>query len=107
MLELTVVGLAAVIVVCVSIVVKALKPSQYAKYEPYIRMAFAWVEKTIPDDYGADEEDPAYAKMAHKVDVFAKKFTEILKTFTGVDATPAMIEYAKKLASELAFGEKK
>ena len=99
--------LAAVIIVCALIVAKALAPSKFTKYDAYIRMAFAWVEKAVPDDFGADEEDPSYAKMVHKVDLFVKKFNEVLKTFTGEDATPAMIEYAKKLASELAFGDKK
>jgi F0F1-type ATP synthase membrane subunit a len=106
MLEVSVFSLAAVVLVCAYIVAKALKPDVVSKYDAYVLMAFSWVEKQVPDDFGADEEDPAYAKMIHKVDLFVKKFTELLKTFTGVDATPAMIEYAKKLAAELAFKDK-
>jgi hypothetical protein len=106
MLELSVLSLAAVILAAAYIVAKAVKPDLFSKYDAYVRMAFSWVEKQVPDDFGADEDDPAYAKMVHKVDLFAKKFTEILKEFTGVDATKAMIEYAKKLAAQLASEKK-
>jgi len=94
-----------VIVVIVSAaytILQKLSGKKYEKYEAYVHMAFAWVEKTVPDDYGAKDNDPVYAKMMHKVDMFTQKFRELSNNFTGKQANKNMIEWAMKMASELA-----
>jgi hypothetical protein len=106
-------GLGAIILACAVIVIKALiqafmpsKMEQFAKYYPVVLMAFAWVEKNIPDDYGAGDKDPAFAKMARKADAFLIKFNQFTKMQGLPEANPKMIEEAKKLASQLAFQKK-
>jgi len=94
-------ALIAAILASVLVVVRAVVP-KYAKYDTYVHMAFAWVEKVVPDDYGAGESDPALAKMMHKVDLFSKKFAEFMQTYEGRSATEDMLLYARNLASKLA-----
>lgn len=96
------IAIVACICVCTYLIIKAVVPSAYTKYDAFIMMAFSWVEKTVPDDYGASEDDPAMAKMVHKVDLFLKKFQELTKQFTGEDANKNLINYALNLSAKLA-----
>jgi hypothetical protein len=118
-----VVGLAAVIVVCGTFVLRALlaryKPDAYTKYEkyyPYAIMAAKWVEKQVPDAYGADLEDSGTAKAAHKLDLFIKKFLENAEKLGGAKPNDAAlkaeamrwsVELANQLNAKKAVAPKK
>ena len=74
----------------------------FNKVEAYATLAAKWVEEKIPDDYGKDDEAPKYAKAAHKLDQFLKKFMETYEKFEGKKPTEAMIDEAKSLSVDLA-----
>ena len=105
-----IVGAAAVICACAVYVARAVlvylgKMSLVGKfdsYKPYAVMAAHWVEKQIPDDYGAGESDPKIAKGLHKFDMYLKKFSELVTVMEGENPNPALIEEAKKWSAELA-----
>jgi hypothetical protein len=96
----------AVIIASLVVIMSKLAKDEYEKYQGYVLMAFAYVEKTVPDDFGVNETDPAWAKMMHKIDLFSKKFPELVKQFTGVEANKTMINWAIRMASHLATNGK-
>lgn len=67
-------------------------------------MAFSYVEKTIPNDYGTGTNDPASVKMLHKIDVFCQKFKEFYIQMNGESPTADELQKARLLASNLAAG---
>ena len=101
---------AAVILVCVLYVARKLLvhfgkvslASQYDQYLPYAITAAKWVEETVPDDFGAGADDPKVEKMAHKLDLFLKKFAEIYAKVEKKDPGPELIAEAKAWSVELA-----
>lgn len=99
----------AIVAVCVVIIVKSVFEwrggkvnEQFKRYYPYAMMAFSWVEKTVPDDYGANEGDPTLARAAHKLDLFCQKFIEVSARFEGSQPNEKMMGEAKRLAAALA-----
>jgi len=74
----------------------------FDKYKPYAIMASKWVEKNIPDNYGAESGDPTTARAIHKLDTFLKKFTEIVRITEGIDPTDALKNEAMNWSVELA-----
>lgn len=106
--------LIAIIMVCFVLIIRPVLarflPSaavKFNKFYPYAMQAFAYVEKSISDDYGLEENDPVFAKMAHKSDLFLKKFLDFSTIATGEKPNAKMLEEAKKLAAALAFKGKK
>lgn len=102
-------AVAAIIAVCGVIILKSIAEwyggslgKEFKKYYPYAMAAFSWVEKNVPNDYGANDSDPAFAKAAHKMDLFCKKFVEISVKFEGTEPSDKLITEAKRLAAALA-----
>lgn len=79
----------------------------YETYKPYAIMASKWAEKQVPDDYGADSEDPATARAIHKLDVFLKKFNDVVTIQDGVEPSQGLKDEALKWSVELAKQIKK
>lgn len=108
--EELVISAAAIIVFCVLLVAQSvlaymgkIKAVQaFKKYKPYAVMAAKWVEETIPDEFGANEEDSKTARAAHKVDMFTKKFLENVEKYTGDKTTKALQAEAMEWSVELA-----
>ena len=110
---MTTIAAAAIILVCLMIIVEKIcnayyekRAIQFSKFKPYAIKAFDFVEKAVPNDFGADEADPEYAKAIHKLDMFCAKFLEYSKRFNGTDASGEMMEKAKDLAAKLAAVKK-
>lgn len=80
----------------------AVLQERMAKYLPYAMMAAKWVEEKVPDDYGAGTDDPKTAKALHKLDLFLKKFNEIVTAAEGKAPNEALKAEAMKWSTELA-----
>ena len=74
----------------------------FDKYKPYAIIASKWTEKNVPDTFGADAKDPAIARSVHKLDVFLKKFNEIVSIHESENPNEKLIEEARKWSIELA-----
>jgi len=95
----TLLGAIAVALAAVCILLIRLK--RFGAYVQYVYMAFAWVEKTIPDTVGVSEADPVAFKMAHKLDQFCKMFIKFAAD-DGVKVNARLVAKAKAMACELA-----
>jgi hypothetical protein len=103
-------GAAAVIAVCLAFVVRAILAykgktelvGKFDHYKPFAVMAAKRVEKQVPDDFGKGAEDPAYAKAAHKLDLFLKKFVEVVEKVDGTSPNDDLKKEAMKWSVELA-----
>lgn len=85
------------------------KPSIEVKFLEYMRpamLAFKWVEANVSDEYGANEDDPKFAKAIHKGDLFLKKFTEFCDILEKPKPTTELIAHAEALAVKLAEKQK-
>ena len=105
--------LIAIIVACAVIVFDKIAErfypdiaKKFEKYYPMAMRAFSWVEANVPDTFGAGEDDPKYAKMVHKADLFLKKFTEFSIAYGLKTPSKKLISEAEKLASALAHNKK-
>ena len=105
-MEIALYMIVAVLLAALWVIARAVLPDKMSKYDAYVLMAFNWVEKSVDDDYGSSTEDPAYEKMIHKVDLFCKRFPELVSKFEGEMATKELMNYAMNLASILAQGDK-
>jgi len=74
----------------------------YDAYRPYAIMAARWVENQVPDDYGTDENDSSIAKATHKLDMFLKKFSQIVAVQEGEAVDENLRREAMAWSVELA-----
>jgi len=109
-----IVSAVAVVAVCAIIVTIAVlrrfgKYDIIKKIEGYQGIAlkmFESIEKAVPDTYGANTDDPAIAKAAHKLDLFVKKFTDFYKATTGEKPNEVLKSEIKAWAQEWANAHK-
>lgn len=104
---MTLYALIGLVVACLlwvarSVLIYFNKADKFLKYYPFAVMAAKWVENNIPDEYGSHDADPVYAKAAHKLDVFLRKFVEYVKIFEGEKANQKLIDKAKEWSVKLA-----
>ncbi len=62
------------------------------------------VEELVPDDYGAEENDPTVAKALHKADTYAKQFTAIVRKVDGKEPSKELMDAAMKWSAEYVEG---
>lgn len=110
----TLYGAIAVVVACVVYIVRFVlslkKPGSIAgfdKYKAYAVMAANYVEAKIPDDYGKTSEATGMEKSLHKLDLYLKTFTQLVKENENALPTPQLIDMAKAWSVELAERLKK
>ena len=102
-------GAIAVIVACVVYIVRFIltvkKPDAVAafdKYKAYAVMAAKYVEAKVDDDYGTAGDATGVAKALHKLDVYLKKFNELVKDNENEIPSAELIDMAKVWSVELA-----
>ena len=110
----TLYGAIAVVVACVVYLTRFIltlkKPESVAafdKYKAYAVIAAKYVEAKIDDDYGTAEDATGTAKSLHKLDLYLKKFTELVKENENALPTAQLIDMAKAWSVELAERLKK
>ncbi len=110
----TMYGTVAVIVACVVYLVRFILTLRnpagvvvFDKYKAYAVMAAKYVEYKIDDDYGTAEDAPSTAKSLHKLDMYLKKFTELVKENENAIPSAQLIDMAKVWSVELAERLKK
>jgi len=72
------------------------------KYMDKIIRVFSYVEKVVPDDFGKDDTDPAWAKAIHKLDVATIRFSELYRSDYGKEPSLFIVKEAKKAWTMLA-----
>ena len=75
---------------------------KFDHYFPYAVMAAKWVERNVPDDFGAGADDPKLKNAAHKLDLFLKKCIELVETQTGEKPSETLKREAMKWSVALA-----
>lgn len=76
------------------------KIEAYAEYKPYALMAAKWVEETIEDELPADANK--LTKSLHKLDMFLKKFNDIVQSQEGVSPSAGLMAAVKEWSIDLA-----
>ena len=69
------------------------------KYMGLVVSAVALVEKLIPDDLAVGKDAPAAAKMAAKLDRFAKEFVRMYHAEEGKAPPDSLLKAARNAAS--------
>jgi len=102
-------GAIAVISACVVFIVRAVlaakKPElvgEFDKYKAYALIAAKFVEDKIDDNYGTEDEASKVASSLHKLDMYLKKFTEIVKAEENALPSDKLIDMAKGWSVELS-----
>lgn len=103
-------GAIAVISACVVFIARAVIAAKkgveavekFDEYKPYALLAAKWVENRVPDDYGVAEDATKVAKGLHKLDLYLKKFTEIVRDNVDVAPTKELVDRARAWSVELA-----
>jgi len=103
-------GAIAVISACVVFIARAIIAAKsgaevvakFDKYKVYALLAAKWVEAQVPDDYGTEEDASKVAKGVHKLDMYLKKFTELVGEKENTMPTGELIDMAKAWSIELS-----
>jgi len=103
-------GAIAVISACAIFIARAILAAkkgaeivaEFDKYKAYAVIAAKYVEEKIADDYGTGEDDSKVAKSLHKLDIYLKKFVELVKEKENTLPTKELIDRAKAWSVELA-----
>jgi len=106
----TLYGAIAVISACIVFIVRAVLAAKkgaevvatFDKYKSYALLAAKWAEATIPDTYGTDADAGNVKKSLAKLDVYLKKFTELVKENENTLPNADLIDMAKAWSVELA-----
>ncbi len=80
----------------------AVAAEKFDTYKSYAIIAAKWVERIVPDDYGASAEDSTTTKSLHKLDLFLRKYTELLAKCEGVSVNDALRSEAVRWSATLA-----
>lgn len=106
----TLYGAIAVVTACVVYIVRfvlnlkkgAEAVASFDKYKAYAVIAAKYVEAKIDDDYGTAEDATGTAKSLHKLDLYLKKFADLVKENENTLPTAELIDLAKAWSVELA-----
>jgi hypothetical protein len=106
----TLYGAIAVVTACIVFIVRAVLAAKsgveavavFDKYKSYALLAAKWTEATIPDTIGSDADAGGVKKSLAKLDVYLKKFTELVKENENTLPNTDLINMAKAWSVELA-----